>query len=517
MQGLDLIQAEPYLATREKDFEPPDADYIRLSIRARDEATEAAQRLWRRVQWGIGTSFVTVSVIALAAIAFFVESRDANQKLTMQTSQLEQSIRASRLQISADTLFERGNLNEAFESITEATKIFRSIAAQAPEVNIWWRDLSASLSKVGDIRYAQGDMQAAIENYRETLAIRDKLAKDDPTRPEWQRDLSISYDRIADVFLAAGDRTAALENYRKSLAIRDKLVKDDPTHPEWQHGLSVSHNKIADVLLAAGDRTAALENYHKSLAITEKLVKDDDRVVQYLTDLIVSHYKLAKAGDAPRENLQKALGIAKKLEADGKLTEQLQGEVRLLEGALTALDALAAQAAFEAGDYANAAKLRKEVVEAIEKRATKQARNPWAEMVTALGKTAFLNGIISGVDALSAFSGKPGAETVGALGNYAFYAVFARQFDEALAASDRALALDPDQLWIATNRAHALMFLGRAEAARAAFLEHKGKPIPNNENKPWEQVILEDFAAFEQGGLTHPQMAEIKALLSAPQ
>ncbi len=54
------------------------------------------------------------------------------------------------------------------------------------------------------------------------------------------------------------------------------------------------------------------------------------------------------------------------------------------------------------------------------------------------------------------------------------------------------------------------MFLGRADEARAIYLAHKDALIPNNDNKPWQQVIAEDFAEFRKAGLNHPMMAEIE-------
>jgi TPR repeat protein len=108
-------------------------------------------------------------------------------------------------------------------------------------------------------------------------------------------------------------------------------------------------------------------------------------------------------------------------------------------------------------------------------------------------------------------SGKPGPETAGALGSVAWHALFARRPDRALATAERALSLTPGQLWIETNRAHALMFLGRAAEARALYLAGMDKPVPNVGNKPWQQVIADDFAELRQAGLDHPLMAEIEA------
>ena len=100
-----------------------------------------------------------------------------------------------------------------------------------------------------------------------------------------------------------------------------------------------------------------------------------------------------------------------------------------------------------------------------------------------------------------------------ALGKLSRYALFAREFAQALDAAERALKADPELLWIATNRAHALMYLGRAAEAREAYLMHRDKRIMQNENKTWQQVIGEDFDELRKAGLDHPQMAEIEAAL----
>jgi TPR repeat protein len=107
-------------------------------------------------------------------------------------------------------------------------------------------------------------------------------------------------------------------------------------------------------------------------------------------------------------------------------------------------------------------------------------------------------------------AGKAGEETAQGLKDVARYALFAREFIKALAVADRAHALLPDDLGIEINRAHALMFLGRGEEAKALYFTYKGKPIPDENGKLWERVIAEDFAEFHKAGLTHPMMADIE-------
>lgn len=62
------------------------------------------------------------------------------------------------------------------------------------------------------------------------------------------------------------------------------------------------------------------------------------------------------------------------------------------------------------------------------------------------------------------------------------------------------------------NRAHALMFLGRTDEARAIYLAHRGEQI---NGKTWEQQTLADFAELRKAGLTNPLMDEIEKAFAA--
>lgn len=111
-------------------------------------------------------------------------------------------------------------------------------------------------------------------------------------------------------------------------------------------------------------------------------------------------------------------------------------------------------------------------------------------------------------------TGKPGKRSAGALANLSWHAILARKFPEALAAADRSITLDPsDRLVPETNRAHALMMLGRTAEAKAAYLANKGKPL---QGKTWELVIADDFATLRKAGIESPLMPEIDAALNPP-
>ncbi len=141
--------------------------------------------------------------------------------------------------------------------------------------------------------------------------------------------------------------------------------------------------------------------------------------------------------------------------------------------------------AFETGGFADALRLQEALVDETEESETKSA-------------------------------GKPGERTSRELVGLAWYSLFVRQPLKALVAAERALELWSQDLSADTNRAHALLFLGRTAEARGIYLGHKDKSLVSHGGKLWQQVISEDFAALREARLDHPQMPEIEQALGIP-
>jgi len=95
------------------------------------------------------------------------------------------------------------------------------------------------------------------------------------------------------------------------------------------------------------------------------------------------------------------------------------------------------------------------------------------------------------------------------LDRLAYQFLLARDFANALASADQAIASAPDRGSSYLNRAHALMFLGRADEARAVYLRYSAE---NNvqDSKSWVPVVLQNFGELRRAGLTNPLMKEIE-------
>ena len=56
------------------------------------------------------------------------------------------------------------------------------------------------------------------------------------------------------------------------------------------------------------------------------------------------------------------------------------------------------------------------------------------------------------------------------------------------------------------------MYLDRGTEARTAYEAHKADLLPNDQ-KPWSQAVVEDFAELRKAGREHPLMTQIAAAL----
>jgi tetratricopeptide (TPR) repeat protein len=386
------------------------------------------------------------------------------------------------------------------------------------------RYLSLSLTRIGDMKLQAGDYKGALAACEEVLAIAREQARD-KGNAEAQRDLSVSLQRIGNAKSAADDRQGALAAFEEGLAINREMAKDKG-NAEAQRDLAVDLGKIGDLKLQAGDHEGALVVDEESLAIFRDLANDKgDAAAQ--SDLSVSLGRIAsvklQAGDAPAALVafEKMLAINRELandksnsDAQRNLAETLQqiGNVKLRlddrEGALAAYEKMLAINRELANDKSNT-----------------EAQRDLGGSLTQVGDVKLQLGDREG--ALAAhremltidreiYSAMPTPEAksdlVNALGALSLTLLVNQRAQEALDRAQEAHALDPAALWIETNHAHALLFLGRFDKAKAIYLSEKDKLV--GDGQTFGQAVKDDFAMFRRFGIDLPAMKEIEALLS---
>jgi len=430
-----------------------------------------------------------------------------------------------------DVLGAQGNLPEALKSYRDSLAVRDRLTKSDPTNTDWQRDLSVSYNKVGNVQVAQGDLADALTSHRDSLAIRQRLAKSAPGNAEWQRDLSVSYEKVGDVQVDQGNLASALGSYRDSLAIRDRLTKSDPGSALWQRDLSVSHERVGDVQVDQGDVAGALTSYRDSLAIRDRLVKFDPGNAEWQRDLSVSYERVGevqvKQGDlagalisyrdslAIRDRLTKSDSGNALWQRDLSMSYDKVGDVQTaqgnLSGALTSYrDSQAMRNRLAKSDSGNALWQRDLSMSYDRVGDVQVGQGDLAGAVESFRNGLAISEVLVAKDGSNVAWQKDLQFSIDRIGDMAFRFVLSGKFDEALRSVDQAISLAPDKVWLYANRAHALMFLGRDEEARTLYLRYRDET--NVLGKPWDAVILGDFAEIRKAGLMNPLIDEITKL-----
>jgi CHAT domain-containing protein len=233
---------------------------------------------------------------------------------------------------------------------------------------------------------------------------------------------------------------------------------------------------LADLLTIAGRHAEAVGRYHEAVAIFEELAAADPSNFEWPRYLVFAHERMVQAGDQPAAHAEKALAIVNRLRSQRRLEPWEKDWPVELE---LKLRTIAAEKLSAAGKVADALTMSERLAKQVQLSATAK--------------------------------GTSKSDIADAFGNVAWLALLAQRPATALAASEHALALAPDQIWLATNYAHALLFLGRRDAAKAVYLRYKGENLPDRGK--WEAVVGADFAEFRQHGIVDKHMVEIERAL----
>jgi tetratricopeptide (TPR) repeat protein len=384
------------------------------------------------------------------------------------------------------------------------------------------RNLAVAFEKQGDVLLAQGQAAEGLAALRKSLELRKELVAANRDKPEFERDEEVSRVKIAEAHAAAGDSAQAQAEFEAALVIAEKLAATSPDNLEPQRDLLVIRRGSADLAHKLGDEPKAQEHLLAALPIAETLAAADpdrmewqddvisiadrigDRLVQekryaeaasyFERNLTGSKRRIAK--DPARGDWQRGLAVAYK-----KTGDSLRGAGRPGEAVAAYKEALAIRRKITP-DATRRTEFDAEMSQNFQVicNALVEDKKPKDALAVALERVVWFQN--AGTSAT--------AETrAAALGSQAWYALLAQDPDGALKAADAASALAPDQLWLRANRAHALMYSNRLNAAREEYLGHKGKIATGKQN--WQAYIAGDFADLRKAGLDHALMEEIEA------
>jgi len=367
-------------------------------------------------------------------------------------------------------LLHQKRFSEALVELEEGVKIWKRLTPDIQQAN----GLSTGIGLIATALEGLGRDQDSMENYRESIRMTEALAAATPRDTDVKRGLSVTYQQFGNFLIRQGMTTEALALLDKDLLIARELSQSDEDRIDWQRDLFRSLGQYGDVLAKSEQLGDAIKTYQESVAYGERLLsKYPDATL--MRDLAIDYLKM---GDALK---------AANLHADAVQAYRRSLDIR------RALDKAATGPSEDDKELANAYQrlANAYIADHQAERAVETARERVAQ-TRKWTKT----------EATSELQAS-------ALGNLAWYALFAGLPQEALAASDEGMSLSPKLVSLRLNRAHALMFAGQADEARNAYLEDQ----PGAVQEKWAGLIEDDFSALKKAGLSNPLMAEIEATL----
>jgi|GEM_PF-937355 len=240
----------------------------------------------------------------------------------------------------------------ALANLNEKLTITKRLAESEPSNKGWQRAIAGSHSNLGFTFYLQArnaaspqeqekNLLEAADHYRVAAEIGQALVAADPGNAYWQDDLASFYVGSGDVLVLQKKDPEAMKAYDASLAIKKKLAEAEPDNASHQQQLAVAYNRVGNLI---SDPQEALK-YQKLVAdIDDKLAKIDPSNVRRQRELLIA---LANLGDgirdahgdasAQRDDWTRALSIARKLKADGKLLPEDEHAIPDLEKKLAAM------------------------------------------------------------------------------------------------------------------------------------------------------------------------------------
>ena len=385
------------------------------------------------------------------------------------TNLLNQGLLAGVELALGDILVALGDLGAAEPLIEDAGRKLATVVERDPDNADWQVSRAAVIASDAVVARARGDHEAAMTAYRERLAMLEGLAAQAPSSGSLLYELAATHSWISRLLIVSDEPTRAMGAARLALTTAESLASRDATNAGAARLVAACRQLVGDVLVAAGEDEAAASRYRASLTDMERVRDQHPDSVLFAVDVVDNANRLSHAlwlaGDEPaaRDTWHQAVAGLQALEIRAEAATR-----RALEGPL--------------GAATSCALFRKSPEE----------------------------GRVIGMDQVDPVHASR-MTRAGVLGFEARRALFGGSPEMAIELSRRALAVDPNQIWIQLTLAHGNLLIGREATARELYLRYAHHPV--SDALFFREAVLEDFVDLRAAGVEAGGMNAIERLL----
>ena len=211
------------------------------------------------------------------------------------------SVSLDRLGDFLATRAQSGDMDKALDCFTRSLEIDEALLAANPGSAQVTRDVSVSLSKLGDFlatREQPGDEDKALDHFTRSFGMKEKLLAANPGSAEATRDVSVSLDILGDFFATRGqpgDMDKALDHFTRSFDMKEKLLAANPGSAQAKRDVSVSLNTLGHFYgdfinrrMQPGDADKARSYLIRSLELDEMLLAENPASAEAMRNVSIS-------------------------------------------------------------------------------------------------------------------------------------------------------------------------------------------------------------------------------------
>jgi tetratricopeptide (TPR) repeat protein len=417
----------------------------------------------------------------------------------------------------------QGSLN-AYELML---RIAEELVRESPETVAFAEALASAHEHLGDFRLEATHLSDAETHYRRSLAIREmSLARFGPTEKALLG-LASAHGRIAQLLVRQSHLSDAHESYRTCLAIVEPIASSNPGNSQVTRDLSVYYQGLGNTSSAQGNSAEARQWFEKDLAASRQLAAHDLGRILWQRDLVSSLDRVATL-DAEQGLSNEAITLyreaysvsEKTITRDPNRPSWHRDSARILEkiGELMvkgpnkarALEPFEQAAAIRAElTKSNSGNLRWQEEYAALLRRTSELQSSLGRKLDALDTASKYLDVVRRTPETD--EGKT-ERVARALGTVSWASLLAGDFVRAVSAGREAVELargSQKLIWVKLNLAHALLFSGEWNEARALYLS--GLRGNEDESERWRLSLLNDFETLQSNNMTIGMMELIKA------
>ena len=185
---------------------------------------------------------------------------------------------------------------EAVLSLTAAREIQNRLVAKYPNNLQYQSDLATTCNNLAVLygslsgRLAEAEAEAA---HKTALEVRKRLAEAHRYVIQYQGDLARSYNNLATLFCQHGRLAEAEKAYLAAREIHQQLSDEHPEVPEYQNDLAATLNNLGNLFSDVDRRQEAESAFRKAIEIRQRLAIRYPEHSDYQNDLAATYNNLA--------------------------------------------------------------------------------------------------------------------------------------------------------------------------------------------------------------------------------